>query len=102
MIGCAKPGLPYQSEVQATQRVLRADALLDVAWRGHSYRFVAELKRDAKPLTQKLAIDRHQRRQPRGQARGGGLTQPVGCVLKIAWSHPPDSPCGINQSVCFP
>jgi hypothetical protein len=33
------------------------DALVDVEWRGHSCRFVAELRRDAKPLTLKMAIE---------------------------------------------
>lgn len=48
---------PLEIRVLASQRVPGADALLDVGWRGRSYRFLAELKRDAKPLTLKLAIE---------------------------------------------
>lgn len=49
-----------------------ADALIDVVWRGRSSRFVAELKRDAKPLTLKLAIE-----QVRQYARESGLGRPM-------------------------
>lgn len=33
------------------------DAVIEVAWRGQSCRYVAELRRDAKPQTLKLAVD---------------------------------------------
>lgn len=46
---------PLEIRVLASQ-CRGADALVDVAWRGWSGRFVAELKRDAKPLTLKMAI----------------------------------------------
>lgn len=38
-----------------------ADAVLEVSWRGQSRRYVAELKRDAKPQTLKLAIEQAKR-----------------------------------------
>lgn len=47
---------PLEIRVLASQRQ-GADALVDVAWRGRSGRFVAELRRDAKPLTLKMAIE---------------------------------------------
>lgn len=48
---------PLEIRVLADRRVPGADALLDVGLRGRSYRFLAKLKRDAKPLTLKLAIE---------------------------------------------
>lgn len=44
---------PLEIRVQARD----GDALVDVAWRGRSGRFVAELRRDAKPLSLKMAIE---------------------------------------------
>lgn len=57
---------PLKIRVLASRR-LRADAFIEVAWRGRSCRFVAELRRDAKPLTLKMAIE--QVRQYADQAR---------------------------------
>lgn len=48
---------PLEIRVLASQRDRGGDALVDVAWRGRSCRFVAELRRDAKPLTLKIAIE---------------------------------------------
>jgi len=48
---------PLGIRVLADQSVPGVDALIEVAWRGQSCHFVAELKRDAKPLTLKLAIE---------------------------------------------
>lgn len=49
-----------------------ADAVLDILWRDQSYRFVAELKRDAKPQTLRLAID-----QVKLYARESGQGEPM-------------------------
>ena len=62
---------PLEIRVLASQRQ-GADAIVDVAWRGRSGRFVAELKRDAKPLTIKLAIE-----QVREYVRTLGEGQPM-------------------------
>jgi hypothetical protein len=48
---------PLEIRVLANQRNRGGDAIVNVAWRGRSYRFVAEFRRDAKPLTLKIAIE---------------------------------------------
>jgi len=48
------------------------DPLIDVAWRGRSYRFAAKLRRDAKPLTLKVAIE-----QLRGCVDSTGAARPM-------------------------
>lgn len=58
-----------QTRQWATKEV---DAIVEVAWRGHSCRFVAELKRDAKPLTLMRAIE-----QVRAYARMQGKALPM-------------------------
>jgi hypothetical protein len=63
---------PLEIQVLASQRAPGAAALLDVGWRGRSYRFLVELKRDAKPLTLKLAIE-----QIRQYARESGEGRPM-------------------------
>ncbi len=47
---------PLVIRVQTSLRPSEGDAFVEVAWRGRSCRFVAELRRDAKPLTLKMAI----------------------------------------------
>lgn len=49
---------PLEIRVVAFELATGKDARVEVTWRGKSCRFVAELKRDAKPQTLKLAIDR--------------------------------------------
>ncbi|NJL30650.1 MAG: hypothetical protein HC898_02895 [Phycisphaerales bacterium] len=49
---------PLEIQVLASQRARGAETILEVVWRGRSYRFVAELRRNAKPLTLKMAIER--------------------------------------------
>ncbi|MCC7349133.1 MAG: hypothetical protein IT446_01065 [Phycisphaerales bacterium] len=49
-----------------------ADVIINVTWRGRSGRFVATFKRDAKPLTIKMAIE-----QVRESARASGEGQPM-------------------------
>jgi len=49
---------PLEIAVLADQQAPRdADPLIEVAFRARRYRFVAKLKRDAKPLTLKVAIE---------------------------------------------
>jgi hypothetical protein len=45
---------------------------IDVAWRGRWWRFVAEVRRDAKPLTLKVAME-----QVRGRASASGQRRPM-------------------------
>jgi len=63
---------PLEIRVLASQGGPGVDAVLEIAWRGRSYRFVVELKRDAKPLTLKLAIE-----QVRQYARESGQGRPM-------------------------
>ena len=63
---------PLEICVLANQRDGGGDALVDVAWRGRSCRFVAELRRDAKPLTLKMAIE-----QVRQYASKAGRARPM-------------------------
>jgi hypothetical protein len=51
---------PLEIRVLASQ-TRGPDAFIDVAWRGRSYCFAAELRRDAKPLTLKVAIEQVRR-----------------------------------------
>ncbi len=48
---------PLEIRVLASRQDTGGGALVDVTWRGRSCRFVAELRRDAKPLTLKMAIE---------------------------------------------
>jgi hypothetical protein len=48
---------PLEIRVLANQFNRGGDAIVDVTWRGRTCRFVAELRRDAKPLTLKIAIE---------------------------------------------
>lgn len=48
---------PLKIRVLAGQQDTGGDALVDVEWRKQSCRFVAKLRRDAKPLTLKMAIE---------------------------------------------
>jgi len=64
---------PLEVRVLAGQGVpLGVDAIIEVVRQGRTYRFVAELKRDAKPLTLKLAIE-----QVRQAARESGQGRPM-------------------------
>ncbi len=57
---------PLDIRVIQTARNAGEDAVLDVAWRGQSCRYVAQLKQDARPQTLKLATD--QARQLAGKS----------------------------------
>jgi len=46
---------PLEMRILPPPSALAADAVLEVSWRGQSCRFVARLKRDAKPQTLKIA-----------------------------------------------
>jgi hypothetical protein len=63
---------PLAIRVLARQRTKGEDALVDVAWRGRTCRFVVELRRDAKPLTLKIAIE-----QVREKAGKSGQGRPM-------------------------
>ncbi len=62
---------PLEIRVLAGQ-IRGRDALIDVAWRGRSCRFAAKLRRDAKPLTLKVAIE-----QLRGSANSTRAARPM-------------------------
>ena len=49
---------PLEIRIPASPPNKRGDVLIDVIWRGRSHRFVAELRRDTKPQTLKMAIER--------------------------------------------
>jgi hypothetical protein len=55
---------PLEIRVRTGRRVKNAGSLIDVTWRGHTCRFVAELRRDAKPLTLKNALDKLRQNAP--------------------------------------
>ena len=63
---------PLDICIVAFEPATGGDALIEVAWRGRSCRFVAELRRDAKPQTLKLAID-----QVKQNAQKSGRDRPM-------------------------